>query len=102
MIFLHDTPSQELFGHDERTFSSGCIRVEHALDLAALLLGPQGWTPDRIQTVVDSRKSQTVFLDHPLPVVIVYWTASVGASGELRFARDVYNRDPAVLKALGG
>jgi len=102
MIFLHDTPSQELFGHDERTFSSGCIRVEHALDLAALLLGPQGWTPDRIQTVVDSRKSQTVFLDHPLPVVIVYWTASVGASGELRFARDVYNRDPAVLKALDG
>ena len=45
-IFLHDTPSRELFAADQRTFSSGCIRVEHPLDLAAVLLeGQDNWTP---------------------------------------------------------
>jgi len=101
-IFLHDTPSQELFTSDQRTFSSGCIRVEHPLDMAAILLeGQENWTPARIQEVVASQESHTVFLTTPLPVLIVYWTASVGASGELRFATDVYTLDPAVLRALG-
>lgn len=102
-IFLHDTPSRELFASDQRTFSSGCIRVEHPLDLAATLLdGQDNWTPARIQEAVDSTEQQTVFLKTPLPVLIVYWTVSVGASGELRYAKDVYNLDPAVLRALGG
>jgi murein L,D-transpeptidase YcbB/YkuD len=101
-IFLHDTPSQELFTSDQRTFSSGCIRVEHPLDLAAVLLeGQENWTPTRIQEVVASKQSQTVFLTTPLPVLIVYWTVSVGAAGDLRFAKDVYSLDPAVLRALG-
>ena len=99
-IFLHDTPSRELFGADQRTFSSGCIRVEHPLDLALMLLEDDGWTKERIQAVVDAGTSETVFLKQPLPVLIVYWTVSVGASGELRFARDVYDLDAGVLRVL--
>ncbi|PYR91218.1 MAG: hypothetical protein DMF84_18115 [Acidobacteria bacterium] len=49
----------------------------------------------------DAGKSETVFLKEPLPVLIVYWTISVGASGDVRFARDVYGRDAAVMRALG-
>jgi murein L,D-transpeptidase YcbB/YkuD len=102
-IFLHDTPSRELFASDLRTFSSGCIRVEKPLDLAAVLLESQdGWTPARIQQVVASGGTETVYLEQPLPVVIVYWTVSVGASGELRFARDVYHRDAPLIRALDG
>jgi murein L,D-transpeptidase YcbB/YkuD len=102
-IFLHDTPSQELFSADERTFSSGCIRVEHPLDLAALLLGGQeGWTRESIQQLVDSRRTETVFLKTPLQVLIVYWTVSVGAQGEPRYARDIYNLDAGVRRALDG
>jgi L,D-transpeptidase YcbB len=105
-IFLHDTPSQELFAADQRTFSSGCIRVANALDLARVLLEgqrtrPPGWTAERIQETVQSAQPQTVFFDEPLPVLIVYWTASIGAAGELRFAKDVYGLDPPVLRALG-
>jgi len=102
-IFLHDTPSQELFGADERTFSSGCIRVENALQFAAVLLeGQDDWNAGKIQEVVDGAKTETVFLKTPLPVLIVYWTVSVGASGDLHYARDVYNLDGAVLRALNG
>ena len=100
-IFLHDTPSRELFASDQRTFSSGCIRVERPLELAERLLSAQGVDAARMQEILDSGKSETIFLDQPLPVLIVYWTVSVGASGELRFARDVYNLDARVLRALG-
>ncbi len=104
-IFLHDTPSQELFAADQRTFSSGCIRVANALDLARVLLEgqktkPDGWNADRITATIATGQPQTVFLGEPLPVLIVYWTASIGAAGDLRFARDVYSLDPPVLRAL--
>ncbi len=70
-IFLHDTPHRELFASDLRTFSSGCIRVEHPLELAATLLaGQDGWTAERIDGVVAAGASQTVFLERPLPVLI--------------------------------
>lgn len=102
-IFLHDTPSRALFTADERTFSSGCIRVQNPLELAGLFLeGQDDWTAEKIQQAVDSGRTQTVFLKESLPVLIVYWTVSVGASGELRYARDVYNLDTVVLRALNG
>jgi murein L,D-transpeptidase YcbB/YkuD len=100
-IFLHDTPSRELFAADERTFSSGCIRIENPLDLAAVLLADQdGWSRESIQRAVDGGKTETVFLKTPLQVLVVYWTVSVGASGDSRYARDVYNLDPKVRLAL--
>ena len=101
-VFLHDTPSKEHFSADQRTFSSGCIRVENPLDLASVLLEPDGWTRQRVQGVVDAGDSQTVLLKTPLPVLIVYWTVSVGTAGDLHFARDVYNLDPSVLRGLDG
>ena len=66
-----------------------------------LLDGQDNWNAAKIRAVVDGKATATVFLKQPLPVLIVYWTVSVGASGELRYARDVYNLDAAVLRALG-
>ena len=37
-VYLHDTPSKNLFGRDDRRFSHGCIRVEDPRKLAALLM----------------------------------------------------------------
>ena len=101
-VFLHDTPSKELFSADQRTFSSGCIRVENPLDLASVLLERDGWTRERVQGVIDTGDSQTVLLKTTLPVLIVYWTVSVGADGDVHFARDVYNLDASVLRGLDG
>ncbi len=99
-IFLHDTPSRALFTPDERTFSSGCIRVESALDLAAVLLEGTDWTREKVEQAAESGKTQTILLERPLPVVIVYWTVSVGEKGVVRFARDVYSYDSRVARAL--
>ena len=64
---------------------------------------PARWpleSPADRHEAIACRKTETVFLEEQLPVLIVYWTVSVGASGELRFARDVYGRDDPVLRAL--
>ncbi|MFC1800183.1 murein L,D-transpeptidase [Candidatus Eisenbacteria bacterium] len=101
-VFLHDTPSKSLFNRDARTFSSGCIRVENPFELAELLLSDQpGWTREKIAAVVESGKTQTVYLTEPVPVLLLYWTAFPGEDGICNFREDVYDRDPAVLKALG-
>jgi murein L,D-transpeptidase YcbB/YkuD len=100
-IYLHDTPSRELFGAEKRTFSSGCIRVENPLELAAVLLADKGYDAAKIEQTIADGKTQQVNLSAPLPILIVYWTVSVGASGEVRYAPDVYGLDPAVLQALG-
>ena len=100
-VFLHDTPSRALFERAERTFSSGCIRVENPLELAALLLRDnEGWDAKRIDAVVASGKTETVYLKRPLTVMLLYWTVDVLEDGAVVFRRDVYERDGPVLAAL--
>jgi murein L,D-transpeptidase YcbB/YkuD len=99
-VYLHDTPSRYLFDRADRTFSSGCIRVENPFELAEILLGKDGWTQERFRQVLDTGKEQTVFLSEPVPVLLLYWTAQVSPDGTVSFFRDVYERDAAILKAL--
>jgi L,D-transpeptidase YcbB len=100
-VFLHDTPSQTLFNRTERAFSSGCIRVENALELARLLLNDETvWTRQAIGRVVDSGKTRTLFLDRPIPVLLLYWTAWVDADGRVNFRHDLYGRDKLVQQGL--
>jgi murein L,D-transpeptidase YcbB/YkuD len=100
-IYLHDTPSKSLFESNKRTYSSGCIRIERPLDLAEILLsGQDGWNRAKMEDVIAQGKTTNVDLEHRIPVVIVYWTVSVGASGEVRTTRDPYDLDPPLLQAL--
>lgn len=101
MVYLHDTPSKSLFDQDQRTFSSGCIRVERAFELAELVLNdPVNWTQATMAEVVASRKMRTVYLAKPVPVLILYWTAQPRPDGQVLFRNDVYGRDPPTLAAL--
>jgi len=100
-VYLHDTPHKELFDSPERAFSSGCIRVEHPLELARLVLeGRSKFNMTDIQRMIDSGRTERVVLDEPLPILVLYSTASMDADQNVRFFRDVYQRDAAVLAAL--
>ena len=90
-IYLHDTPSRELFDEETRAFSHGCIRVEDPLSLAELVLGGEakGWTEKRIEAAIGGPE-RTVFLPQPLPVHIEYFTEFFDDVGELRERPDVY------------
>jgi murein L,D-transpeptidase YcbB/YkuD len=100
-IYLHDTPSRHLFDAQKRTFSHGCIRIEHPLDLAEnLLQGQDDWSSGKIEQAVAESETQSIALDRPMPILIVYWTVSVGASGDVHYADDIYHLDPPLLAAL--
>jgi len=101
LVYLHDTPSRGLFSRSERTFSSGCVRVENPFDFAALLLDNKpAWSREKIDQVVASGKTTTVHLKAPLPVLLLYWTAWVDEDGLTNFRHDIYGRDGRVLDAL--
>jgi murein L,D-transpeptidase YcbB/YkuD len=100
-VYLHDTPSRNLFERADRTFSSGCIRVEHPLTLAELLLNdPLHWNRAKLEERLAEGVTQTVTLKTPITVFLVYWTAEPDAGGEVNFFSDVYARDAAVLEGL--
>ncbi len=100
-VFLHDTNHQELFVHPERTFSSGCIRVENPLTLAELILDDANkWNQASIAKLIESGKTKTVNLQKPLTVLVLYWTFMVNPDGTVSFLKDVYKRDKKILDAL--
>jgi murein L,D-transpeptidase YcbB/YkuD len=101
-VFLHDTPSRSLFSRSDRTFSSGCIRVENPFTLAELIMNePAKWDQAALEGVRDTRETRRINTPK-LPVLILYLTASVEQDGRVRFLKDVYNRDAKVLAALDG
>lgn len=100
-IYLHDTPSQMQFASWQRTFSSGCVRVERAFELAELLLADaSGITAEAVATTLGSGQTRNLPLRAPVPILIAYWTADVDADGALRWRPDSYAHDAVIATAL--
>jgi len=100
-IYLHHTPTPQLFQRDRRDFSHGCIRVEEPVELAKFVLqDTPGWTEDRIRQAMSKGKSNTVALKQPLPVVLAYGTAIARADGRVYFLPDIYGQDKLLEQAL--
>ncbi len=101
-VYLHDTPTQDLFGRSKRTFSHGCIRVSKPLVLAEFILEEQKeeWTMARIHETIASANREIVSLSTPLPVHITYQTAWVDNQRKIRFNNDNYDRDKILAKIL--
>ena len=94
MVYLHDTPSQSLFERADRAFSSGCVRVERALELAERVLDDaETWNQASISQVIASGQLHNVTLKTKIPVLLTYWTAWVDPQGVANFRRDLYDRD---------
>jgi len=93
-IYLHDTPSKNLFNEEKRAFSHGCIRVAKPVALANLILKDDSkWTPEKIEAAMNSGKESWYTLKRKIPVYIGYFTAWVDHEGILHFYDDVYGRD---------
>lgn len=108
-IFLHDTPSRNLFNRDQRALSHGCIRTERAQELAITLaiLGNLANTPETRKAAADeavaistSGKYTRVPIEKQMPVYITYFTMGVDINGKLRAFSDIYGRDAPVLASF--
>lgn len=94
-IYLHDTPTRRLFKKHRRAFSSGCVRVERAEDLAIFLLNDQGYNRKRIKKESRQKREKWVNVSQSkrYPVFLNYYTAWVDKSGHVRYSNDIYGHD---------
>ena len=101
-VYLHSTPSPELFSRSRRDFSHGCIRVEKPAELATWALrNNPGWTLEKVQQGMQNGKDNvTVNLLKRVPVFIVYGTALAYENGDVHFSDDIYGHDARLAAAL--
>ncbi len=102
-VYLHDTNHPEAFRQNQRTLSSGCVRVEDPIQLAHLLMETSSEFPEKsppLVTLLQSQENRRLKLDRPVPVHLMYLTCWVDESGDLNFREDVYGYDDRLLAAL--
>ena len=100
-IYLHDTPAHELFSKTMRAFSSGCIRIEKPMELAAYLIKDNSkWNREKLTAAINNRTTKTIRLSDPISIQILYRTAWVDKNGIVNFRDDIYGRDHELNIAL--
>jgi murein L,D-transpeptidase YcbB/YkuD len=85
-----------LFQKDIRTFSSGCIRLESPLKLAAFSLNERNISTE-FADALDSGETTTMKLPQLLPIYLVYITTWIDNLNKVHFSPDTYGRDNRAL-----
>jgi len=107
-IYMHDTNERELFVRGMRQRSSGCIRLEKPLELAAYVLQGTEYTPEKINELIVKDLPDEVYetnmrvnlkKDQWIPVYTMYLTVEKTKTGRIRFATDYYGQDTRVALA---
>ena len=99
-INFHDTSDKALFNQAIRAVGEGAILIENPVDLAEILISPQGWTREKIDKLVASNNKRIIKLTRPVPVHVTYLTAWTNKDGSMQFRRDIYERDRILSAAL--
>lgn len=102
-IYLHDSPEPQLFKNNNRLFSHGCIRVENAGLLAALLLKADGQAAMKknLEAAMNAYTKKIFSLKKPVPIVITYLTCTL-KDGLLQYNDDVYKLDQELMAKMYG
>ncbi len=96
-IYMHDTPSKNLFKKDMRAFSHGCIRLQDPKAMAAAVLGK---SKDYVTSRISVGRNEQEEVSGDIPVYISYFTAWPDLDGTVAFYPDVYDRDRYLLQAI--
>jgi len=99
-VYLHDTNHRNIFGRNNRSMSSGCVRVENPLELAQHILDVDGnWPQDRIDTIIATKKTMSFKIKKKYALYQWYWTAWC-KKNQLLFRADIYNLDSDLYTKL--
>jgi len=99
-VYLHDTPSKYLFDKAKRSFSHGCIRTQNPIALSEVILEGSKWDKQKIKETLDSKATTRAYLDEPMDVLLLYWTAGLFQQKSVFFFPDIYERDAKILEKL--
>lgn len=93
-ILLHGTNQPTLFARSRRALSSGCVRVENAVDLVRrVAVRGAGLSVPVFDAALATGRSKRFPLSTPLPVHFEYHTVVVDDRGRARFLPDLYGHD---------
>jgi murein L,D-transpeptidase YcbB/YkuD len=105
LVYQHDTPDKNLFAHEKRAYSHGCMRVQDPLmygeKLLSIMLPQENYTAERLRKMFGGAEVNINFPKF-LPVHLTYQTAFVDDSGKLQIREDVYGRDRRMMDQLKG
>jgi murein L,D-transpeptidase YcbB/YkuD len=108
-VYMHSTPELQLFDLTRRDRSHGCVRLQHADQMALWVLGNDQpdpasqtkWDADTISAAMNGDdNNKTINLKTPLPVVLNYLTAIADEDGTTHFYNDIYGYDKELEAAL--
>jgi len=109
-VYMHSTPELFLFNLSRRDKSHGCVRLQHADQMAQWVLGNDQknpatqtlWDMDSIHKAMndEEKNNKTINLKTTLPVVITYMTAIADEDGSVHFFNDIYGYDKDLDAAL--
>ena len=103
LVYQHDTPDKQLFAHETRAYSHGCMRVQDPAKYAEVLFNiarpNENWTADRIKKMFGTAE-QDIQLPEKIWVHLTYQSAFVDDAGKLQIRRDVYSLDSRTMAAI--
>jgi len=104
IVYMHDTPTKDLFNEASRPFSHGCMRVRNPMRLAELVLeADKGWDAATIASMRgDGRVETPITLDKKVPVHITYFTSWIADDGTEKRFKDIYGHEKRIMQALDG
>jgi murein L,D-transpeptidase YcbB/YkuD len=95
-IYMHDTPSRNLFSRDTRALSHGCVRLQQPREMAAAVLGTN---VSHIEANLGGPE-QVEMVKEKIPVFVSYYTAWPTAAGKVEYFVDIYGRDKHLGEAF--
>jgi murein L,D-transpeptidase YcbB/YkuD len=99
-VYLHDTNHRNLFERNNRSLSSGCVRIENPLELAQLLLdNPKKYSKEKMDSIVATKKTLFIGIKKRYAIYQWYWTAW-SEDNKLLFRKDIYNLDADLYSKL--
>ena len=98
-VYIHDTPSKNLFFRSKRAFSHGCMRIQKPREmLENFALFNDNIDVDAVMKRLEGTQKLTIGLKTRVPIDITYLTAFVDDYGNINFRQDVYGYDKYMLK----
>ena len=99
-VYLHDTNHRDFFDKNERSLSSGCVRVDNPLELTEYLLDDkENWNLEKITETLQNEKTKYVSIKKEVFFHLFYWTAW-SDKNTLLFRDDIYNLDADLYQKL--
>ena len=101
-VYMHDTDNHRLFGREMRALSHGCCRLEKFMEFAKFLIRDDSvkYPVDSFLSDLSKAQQKYVYIRHPIPIYINYYTTEIDEYNEIHYFIDVYKRDEKMLKSL--